>query len=127
MNQGLHTLRTLGIGLTLALAASGSPRAASLIDDYPGHFGRVDYAIGTGWIVGPYQTLAECHAALQEQIVSDIARFGYGVVSIKPCSYISSTAEEARLTEGATLLVGSGDDDRDGGDKKKKIRHGSTK
>ena len=124
MNQGMHTLRMLGIGLALTLTAWGSARATPLADEYGGYFGRVDYATGTGWIIGAYPTLAECDLALQEQIVSDMVHFGDTVVWVLPCFSVSSADDEAVLTAGATFLVGSGDDDRDGGDKKrKKISH----
>ena len=124
MNQGMHTLRTLGIGLALALTTLGSARAAPLPDEYRGYFGRVDYATGTGWIIGAYPTLAECDLALREQIVSDMVHFGDTVVWMLPCFSVSSADDEAVLTAGATFVVGSGDDDRDGGDKKrKKISH----
>lgn len=124
MNKGMHTLRTLGIGLALALTALGSAKAAPLADEYGGYFGRVDYAAGTGWIIGAYPTLAECDLALQQQIVSDMVDFGDTVVLVLPCFQVSSADDAAVLTTGAIFIISSGDDDRDGGDKKrKKISH----
>jgi hypothetical protein len=124
MNKGMHTLRTLGIGLALALTALGSARATPPVDEYGGYFGRVDYASGTGWIIGAYPTLAECDLALQDQIVGDMVHFGDTVASVLPCFSVSSADDAAILTAGAIFIVSSGDDDRDGGDKKrKKITH----
>jgi hypothetical protein len=123
MDRKKMMLRTMALGALFGLASPGWAQTVSQGNVYAA---TVDYASGDRWVLGPYPTWAECDLALQGEITV-AAESMDAIVSSWPCSLVSSDSDNGGAIGEPLCIFGTGDDDRDGGDKRKKKACNSTK
>jgi hypothetical protein len=82
----MTSIRTLSLGLLLALAAAGHAHAVAPLQGVYVYYGSADFTAGSaGLVVGPYATATECQAALDAAIDNAVNNQGYQIESVSPC------------------------------------------